>query len=363
MYFKWYFNWIIVVVFLMSCQQKDKTKNFFNNPSTFQLKYAKHFGIQEKEKIKYLFVTENFKDTSWIKLDKHYQKIAALGTIPVFQMYLLNSLEYLVAIDDIRYYCLDSIYKLYSAKKIIEVQPNLQWNYELLLFADPDILITYSNLKENTQLQHILMNHQIQHLVYLDYLEETPLARAEWIKAIGALVGKDSLANQIFEDIEKRYIELKQITENTTNRPNVLTEVMYGDVWYIAGKNSYIAQLISDAGGKYSFDFHDYNNSRPYSFEYVLKYAQDADVWINLHQFRSLQELQTAFSKYRLFKPFQTQRCFNNNKIQNQFGFNDYYESGICLPYKILEDLIKILHPELLPNKKEFYYYYQLPEK
>jgi len=363
MYFRWYFSWLIIVVILLSCQEKDKKQNLFKNHSAIKIKYAKHFGIGEKEGTKYLFVTENFEDTSWIKIERPYQKIAALGTIPVFQMYLLNALNNLVAIDDIRYYCLESIQKLYSAKKIIDIQPNLQWNYELLLFTDPDILITYSNLKENMQLQHIVSNHQIQHLVYLDYLEESPLARAEWIKAIGALLDKDSLANKIFNDIEKRYIELKQLTKSIESRPKVLTEVMYGDVWYIAGKNSYIAQLINDAGGNYCFDFHNYENTKPYSFEYVLKYAQDADVWLNLHQYRSLNEMQNAFTKYKLFKAFQKKQCFNNNKIQNQFGFNDYYESGICLPHQILEDMIKILHPELLPNKNEFYYYYQLSEK
>jgi iron complex transport system substrate-binding protein len=95
----------------------------------------------------------------------------------------------------------------------------------------------------------------------------------------------------------------------------------------------------------------------------VLKYAKDADYWIHLHHFQSLQQMKNNTPKYALFKSFQEKRCFNNDKRKNLYGYNDYYESGICQPNLLLKDLIQIFHPELFSNQNELTYYYLLPEK
>lgn len=368
MFFRWYFNFI-VIVFFFSCNTNNSTQSTlqYNDDNTannyhYPIQYARHFCIQQQGLKKIICITENFKDTLFFEVDKKYNRLAIMGTIPVFQLYLLNALQNLVAIDDSKYYNLDTIQKLHQSQQIVELMPNLQWNYELLLSKKFDILITYSLINENNKLKQLLTTQHIQHLPYLDYLEHHPLGRAEWIKVLGCLINKDSLAGKIFSDIEKKYKELKSLTDTIKIHPSVFTEIMYGDVWYIAGRQSYIAQIIKDAGGKYVFDFHNYENSKPYSFEYVLKHAQNADYWIHLHQYKSLNELQNANSKYKLFKAFQNKKCFNNNKIQNQYGYNDYYESGICQPHLILKDLIKILHPAYFSNDS-LQYYYLLPEE
>lgn len=362
MFFRWYFNFILLF-FLFSCRNEDNnhTKRDGSSASQYSVKYAKHFGIIKQNQKSIIFITENYKDTIFFEVDKSFQKMAVMGTIPVFQLYLLDALNYLVAIDDIKYYNLMDIIQMHHLQKIQAVMPNLQWNYELLLSSGPDILITYSDMKDNTKLQSLLQRHHIKQLMYVDYLEQHPLGRAEWIKVLGCVTGKDSLAEKIFSEIENAYKKLSAVTDTVAYRPKVFTEVMYGDVWYIAGNQSYIARLIKDAGGQYCFDFHDYENTKPYSLEYVLKYARDADYWINLHQHSTLDALKKSNPKYTLFKAFQIRHCYNNNKKHNSYGYNDYYESGICLPHLILQDLINILHPGYL-SERELTYYYQLSE-
>lgn len=362
MYFRWCFNFL-VLFFLISCRndnshllRKEAEREFHH-----RIKYAKHFGIFQRKQKTIIFITEKFKDTIFFEADKPFRRMAVMGTIPVFQLHLLNALNCLVAIDDVKYYNLRDVVQLHDSQKIFSVMPNLQWNYELLLLSKPDILISYSDVKDNLKLSSLLQNHHIKHLIYADYLEQHPLGRAEWIKVLGYLTGKDSLAEKIFSEIEKAYKNLSAATDTVVHRPKVFTEAMYGDVWYVAGSQSYIARLIKDAGGKYVFDFHEYENAKPYSLEYVLKYAQDADFWIHLHQHSTLKALKNSNPKYVLFKAFQTKHCYNNDRKHNSYGYNDYYESGICLPHLVLQDLINILHPGYL-SEKELIYYYQLSE-
>lgn len=366
MYFKWCFNLLLSIIFIIwGCSEKPNTTQQDNITHTChsKIKYAKHFDIQEKNGKKIICITENFKDTMYFEVNQKFKRLAILGTIPAFQIILLQHLQDIVAIDDIKYYCHPDIKLKFQSHQIEEILPNLQWNYEKLIQVHPDLLIHYSNLNNHVQLRDILQQHHIQWLMYLDYLESHPLGRAEWIKVLACLINEDAKAEKIFSDIERTYHHLKKCVDTCLNRPKVLTEVMYGDVWYIAGNQSYIAQLIRDAGGKYAFDFHEYSNAKPYSIEYVLKYAQDADVWIHLHQFKTLVEMTHNNMRYTLFKAFQNKRCYNNNKIINEYGYNDFYESGICMPHLILRDLIAILHPNCLPANYSFQYYYLLPEK
>lgn len=363
MFFRLSFNFLLLVAFTFyTCDNQTYHSSLKNKSLKTSIKYAKHFGIIHHNNKKTIWITENNKDTLFYEITRPYSKLVVLGTIPAFQLSLLNALSNIVAIDDVKYYNHSKIKALVANNKIFQVLPNLQWNYEMLLQVQPDIIITYSHLNENAQLQNILNKFRIQQVLYLDYLEQHPLGRAEWIKVLGCLIDNDSLAEKIFSDIEQQYLQLKQMTDTCQNRPSVFTEVMYGDAWYIAGNQSYIAQLIKDAGGHYVFDIHQYENSRPYSFEYVLKYAQNADFWLHTQHFRSLQQMKNNHPKYSLFKAFKNKNCFNNDKIRNEFGFNDYYESGICQPHLVLKDLIHIIHPEILPNHT-LSYYYQLSEQ
>lgn len=369
MFFRLFFKYIVfpgLFFVFVFCQRnnRDADKRIEGVPvaGLNSVKYAQYFGIFKKGSSNVFFIRDNNGDTVFYDIRKPFTRLAVMGTIPSYQMGMLNALDRIIAIDDVKYYCNSKIIERVKKHEIAELMPNLQWNYELLLALEPEVLITYSNLSENLNISQLVQQHNVVHVMYLDYLERHPLARAEWIKLVGLLLGKDTLANRIFDTIEKNYLQLKKHVENVPHKPKVLTEVMYGDVWYIAGNSSYIAQLIRDAGGKYAFDFHEYNDSKPYALEYILKYAQDADYWLHLHQFKTFEQLENANSKYTLFKPYQNKQCFNNNKKQNDYGYSDYYESGICRPDVLLRDLIRVLHPERALSD-ELVYYYPLKEK
>ena len=192
--------------------------------------------------------------------------------------------------------------------------------------------------------------------ISIDHLEETPLARAEWIKFFACFFDKEKLADSLFRQTEKRYIQLKSLTHQVINKPKVLTEIKYGDAWYIPSSKSYVAHLINDAGGDYFWKDDAKSGSTPLSFEIVYTKAKDCDVWLNLYNINSKEDLINYDERYALFKAYQKNQLYNNNKIQNTFGYSNYWETGMINPDDVLADLIAIFWPDKLPNHQFTYY-------
>ena len=84
--------------------------------------------------------------------------------------------------------------------------------------------------------------------------------------------------------------------------------------------------------------------------------ALQADFWLNVGYVDSRADIAARDVRYKAFRPFRQSTIFNNNKRVNDLGANDYWESGAVNPHLILADLIRILHPELLPDHELVYY-------
>lgn len=113
-----------------------------------------------------------------------------------------------------------------------------------------------------------------------DNLEPTPLGRAEWLRFLGALVGKEDTADCIFEQVCTDYQNVKKEASTLKKRPKVLTDIIYEGVWYVPAGESYAAQIFADAGGDYPWSATKGSGSLACSFEEILAKAQDADVWV-----------------------------------------------------------------------------------
>ncbi len=113
-----------------------------------------------------------------------------------------------------------------------------------------------------------------------DYMEHTPLGRAEWIKAIGVLYGKEDKADSIFNDVREKYENIKKSLPSDSKRPTVITETVVSGVWYLPGGDSYMAHLIDDAGGDYPWKSDKSSGSLSFDFTQVLDKAQNADFWL-----------------------------------------------------------------------------------
>lgn len=187
-----------------------------------------------------------------------------------------------------------------------------------------------------------------------DYMEPSPLGRAEWIRFYGLLFGKEALADSIFRETERAYLSLSRLAAEVTERPTVLSEKKYGSSWFVPAGESYTARLFADAGADYLFKDLPGSGSVPLAFETVLDKAVHADLWLikyNSPSDLTYDGLRAEYAPYAGFDAFKRGRVYTCNT-----GKVPYYEEFPLRPDYLLKDLIWIFHPELLPDYQPRYY-------
>lgn len=231
-------------------------------------------------------------------------------------------------------------------------------NYELLLSLDPDIVLLFG-VNGASSMESKLTELGIPYMYVGDYLEESPLGKAEWLVALSELIGRRDDGEKVFADIPIRYNALKQkVADAGLPRPSVMLNTPYGDSWFMPSTKSYAVQLIDDAGGTYIYGKNTGNASMPVDMEEAYLLASEADIWINVGMANSLEEVAKMCPKFTDTRCFRNGNVFNNNARTNADGGNDYWESAVVNPDILLRDLVKIFHPELVPE--DFVYYKQL---
>lgn len=192
-----------------------------------------------------------------------------------------------------------------------------------------------------------------------DYMETSPLARAEWMKFYGMLFGKEDEANRMFEKTEKEYNTLKSLAENLSDKPKVLVDRLYGQTWYVPAANSTMGFFIKDAGGTNPFDSYERSGSVGLTGEQVLYNAGDADVWLirySQDSDKTMRELASDNAIYSQFKAFKDNRVYGCNTSKVFF-----YEDVPFHPQWLLGEMIAILHPELSTMVPSRYFTKMLP--
>jgi iron complex transport system substrate-binding protein len=229
-------------------------------------------------------------------------------------------------------------------------------NYEVILSLKPDLIMAYGVGGEVTGIINKLKDLKLNVLLNGEYLERTPLAKAEWIKLVGALYEKEKEANDYFNKIEESYLSHKNSVANAAFHPVVLTGLPFKDSWWMAGGKSNLAQLITDAGGEFLWKDNTSREAFVVSAEDVIMRGAKADFWINCGTVGTINELISADSRFSSFPQVKKKTIYNNNLAVNKNGGNDYWEMGVVRPDLILSDLIKILHPEV-DSSKAFTFY------
>lgn len=231
-------------------------------------------------------------------------------------------------------------------------------NYELLLSLDPDLVLLFG-VNGASAMESKLKELGIPFLYVGDYLEESPLGKAEWLVALSEVVGKRAKGEQVFADIPVRYNALKQqVADTVLDAPSVMLNTPYGDSWFMPSTENYVVRLITDAGGDYIYKKNTGNSSTPIDLEEAYLLAAEADMWLHVGMANTLDELKAACPKFADIRCFRNGDVYNNNARTNAAGGNDYWESAIVRPDLVLRDLVKIFHPEQV--KEDFVYYKQL---
>ena len=230
-------------------------------------------------------------------------------------------------------------------------------NSELLIRCNPDLIMMYGIGSESAGQVARVKELGYKVMFNADYLETDPLGKAEWIKVFGALFCRENKADSIFALVAESYNHLKKfIEQNTSEKPAVLLGMPFRDTWFISPGNSYISNLIRDAGGKYMWQDTESSVSMPFSLESVYLKSLKADYWINTGSAGSKNEIASFDKRLSSIPAFRNGKLYNNNRRISPGGGNDYWESGAINPHVILKDIASILHPELFQDYELYYY-------
>lgn len=375
MKYKFLFLIIILSVFY-SCNQKNN-KIVEYNEVVYQPKHASGYQIKKsndssninisiynpwqgaKNEISdFLIINEedyDSKDFPKQYLLKEAKRIVCMSSTHIAMLDELDATDRIVGVSGKSYV---SNPKVRENKEIKDVGYEGNIDYETLISIKPDIVLLYS-VNSASGMEPKLKEFGIPYIYIGDYMEESPLGKAEWMVAIGELIGKREIGIEKFHDIENQYLNLKEkVAQGDFNRPKIMVNAPYSDSWFMPSSDSYIANMIDDAGGEYIYKKIKGNSSRPIDMEEAFKLVAESDYWINPGTANSIDELKSMVPKLSIAGLIQEGKIYNNNYRSTPGSGNDFFESGTVNPHIVLKDLIKIFHPELIDEN--FTYYHRL---
>lgn len=284
------------------------------------------------------------------------RRIVCYSTTQLPYLELLGVEDALVAFPSTQYISTPSIISRVENGQIRDLGQDNAINPEVLLDTEPDLVMMYAVNSPGDEYTSI-NRADIPVIFNADYLEANPLGKAEYIKIFGALFEKEEKADSIFTAVSTSFEQLTKLTtQDTLTRPTVFSGVVYGDTWFAPGADSWVAEYIKLAGGKYAFDNQPGSGSLQLSFESVYAQCLDADFWIGTGSFNSIHALTLADARYGDFAAVKSHQAYSYMKNQNPHGGAPYFERGVARPDLVLADYIAIIHPELVKDSLNFHY-------
>jgi iron complex transport system substrate-binding protein len=187
-----------------------------------------------------------------------------------------------------------------------------------------------------------------------EYLEFHPLGRAEWAVALGWLFGKKEAGRAAFQAVSDKFKNIEHIASGITERPVVFSGSSNAGVWHAPPGNSFAGNLIEAAGAHYIFTDSISGGNLEIPEERFIALSNLIEWWgividkkgePNRSDFLTkdaLAEHIPAMAKNQLFY-CNTSEC-------------DYFGEAIMHPDEVLQDLISIFHPKLLPLHHPSYF-------
>jgi iron complex transport system substrate-binding protein len=370
----------IIILTLLNCKnEREHQLTESTNGKSLQLKYAKGFSVKDygayqileiknpwpkAEKLyRFALLNANYK-ADFGRTDKEsfdaiinipIRKIVVTSTTHIPSLELLNVEQTLVGFPGTDYISSKKTRNRIDNGLVRELGKNEGINTEVLLELKPDVVIGFG-INGNNKTFETIKKSGIPVIFNGDWVEASPLAKAEWIKFFGVLFNKEKEADSIFNSIEKGYLEAKTLAEKIKNQPSILSGAMHNDIWYLPNGTSTEAQLLKDANTNYLWNDSKGTGSLSLNFETVFLKAKDADIWLSPSNYATKEALKNGSSHHAMFKAFQNNTIYSSINTTGKFGGVLYFEMGTTRPDLVLKDLIKISHPELLKNYDLYFF-------
>ena len=289
------------------------------------------------------------------------ERVICMSSTYVAMIDALDCTEKVVGVSGIDYIYNTRVREAATEGRVRDVGHDSDINFELLMTLRPDIVLLYGVAGENGTANSKLDELNIPYLYLGDYVEESPLAKAEWTVVMAEILGVRERGEEMFAGIAERYTSLRErIAQSTTERPTVMFNTPYRDTWYMPSSRSYAVQLVEDAGGRYIYDGNHGTSSQPIDLEQAYLLTREADYWINVGQYSSIEDLRRAYPRFSGAKAVREGRVYSADRRKTAKGGSDFWESAVVNPDVVLSDLVAVLQPELNIVGDSLTYYKQL---
>jgi len=362
-----YSFFLLLVVFSFSCKKEILKETAAPIPKS-TIKYAKGFDIVIENGLKKLIIKTGYQNATtifeYLILNKTTKKatlnnqtiqvpikeIVVTSTTHIPMVELLNEESSIVGFPHTTYISSEKTRALIDTGKIKEIGKESALNTEILLNLQPELVVGYSITSADKSLTTV-QKAGISVIYNGDWLEETPLGRAEWIKFFGVLYNKEKQADSIFNAIETNYLKAQKIALKAALKPTILSgAIMSKDIWNLPAGESFVAQFLKDANLNYLWKDSKGKGSLSLSFESIFDTGRNADYWIAPGYFLSKEQLLQSNQIYEEFTAFKNDRIYTPSSKKGKTGGVIYYELAPTRPDLVLKDIIKITNPDLLPN-------------
>ena len=366
---------LILILFFISCRDVKREQNSDETGVGVDIQYAKGFTITEHTDHYLVSVVDPLDSSKIIQQYYLYRNdeptvksegieyihipIADLASLSTTHLPFLEALkveEKLIAFSGVKYIYSEKINQLVLDNHIQDIGTEGGINVELLVLLQPDIIMAYNSGNPAYDQFDKMRSLKLKPVLNNEYLELTPLGQAEWIKFVATFFDKLTEANSLFKTVEREYLEIKKMTDTIKNKPTVFTGSAFKGEWTVPGGKSFAASFLKDAGADYIWSTDDKTGNFPVSFEDVISKAKNADVWLHPGASETLQDMVNVDIRFNYFNAYRREEVYNNNNRVNSFGGNDYWESAVFAPQIVLQDLVKIFHPELMVHHSFVYY-------
>jgi iron complex transport system substrate-binding protein len=366
------FDFKLLCVFILfsfiACKKNEKSDTLKPSDSNNQIAYSKNLAIYKHDgfsivkvinpwpeaNTNFTYILKEKNGTVPDSLKKYkiipvpLQSIIVTSTTNIPFLEMIGVEKKLIGFPNTNYISSKKTRQLIKQGLVKDVGQNEKLNIEQVIDLSPNLVVAFGIDNYNPVLEN-LEKSGIPVLLQADWMEQSPLGKAEWIKLFGALFDKEKEAKMFFENIVKNYKETLKLVASKKASKTVLYGTMYEDQWYIAKGDSWVAQFLKDCKSNYLWQNESGSGSLPLPFEAVFEKANNADVWIT-GTFKDLQSMEKSNPHYNEFLAFKNKQVYSFENNFGETGGSIYYETASSRPDLVLKDYIKIFHPDLLPN-------------
>lgn len=358
---------VLSICFFISCKKTENTNTKTIATVKNEIEYSSNLAIYKYDGYSIVKVLNPWPDANknftyvlkeknasvpdslqkYTQLSVPLQSIVVTSTTNVPFLEMLHVEKSLTGFPHTDYISSEKTRKLIDAGIVKNVGQNERLNIEKLIDLAPEAIVTFGVDNNNPMIAN-LEKSGLNVIIQADWMEQSPLGKAEWIKLYAALFGKEKEGKKLFDNIVKNYNEALKLVANQKAASTVLYGSMYQNQWFVAKGKSWVAQFMKDAKSNYLWANLEGSGSLGLPFENILDKAKNADIWIATGSFKDLKDLADSNPHYSQFAAFNNKNIYTFESRFGATGGTIYYELAPSRPDLVLKDYIKIFHPELL---------------